>query len=353
MLKQKETPILFTIILIGLCFRLFLIFDLPIWLDESFTLNHIKLSWLEIIGGKFDPTHPFAYYLFLKLWSTISTSLHWLRISTLIFYFINSILLWKIFVITKQKKLGFFILILYAFSGYFIIFDWQTRMYTGVLTLILASWHSLQTRRTILFFLINTIGLYFDYAFFWYLFPLTFLIFHQFIKDLSHYKKLLLSIVFSWLAFAFWIPTFSNVYKDGIEGISWASRFVTPVFFLPYFLGSHTNFFIGISMFFLSLLGIFISFRDKKKLVVFFIIAGLFSGASSYIISFFVGSIFHVRNLQIIALMFLIVLAVFLDWSWKKGYKNLVLIFFLFYFLNFLFVIQMHYLSPGLLLLKF
>lgn len=353
MLKQKETLILFSIILIGFCFRLFLIFDLPIWLDESFTLNHIQLSWMELISGKFDPTHPFAYYLFLKLWSMVSINLHWLRFSTLIFYIFNSILLWKIFATTKQKTSGYLLLTLYAFSGYFIIFDWQARMYTGVLTLILVSWYSFQRRREFLFFLVNAVGLYFDYAFFWYLFPVTFLIFHRFAKNPHRYKNFLLSIIASWLMFAFWMPTFLLTYKDGIEGINWVARFTTPAFFLPYFLGSHINVFISILFLTLSLLGILISFRDEVKAAKFFIVAGLVSGLLSFMSSFFVGSIFHVRNLQIIALMFLLALAICLDWLWKKRSKYLVLIFFLVYFLNFLFVIQMHYHSSGLLLLKF
>lgn len=353
MSKQKEVLILFSIILIGFCLRLFLVLDLPIWLDEAFTINHIKLSFLELINGQFDPTHPFGYYLFLKFWSIFSTNLQWLRASTLIFYLINSVLLYQIALVAKQKNLAYFLVILYALSGYFLIFDWQARMYAGALTLMLTSWYFLQKRKNLLFVLVNAIGLYFDYAFLWYLIPLTLFIFYQLIKKHKQAKQFVLGTIFSWLAFAFWIPTFLFTYKDGIEAISWSSRFTNPTFFLPYFLGSHVNAFITVLFFVFSLIGIFISFKNDKRFAKFFIGAGLFSGLLAFITSFFVGSIFHVRNLQIMALMFLIALAVCLGWLWKQKHQYLVLIFLSIYFFNFLLTMQTHYIFPSSLLLKF
>lgn len=353
MFKQKEILLLFLIVLVGFCFRLFLILDLPIWIDEVFTLNHIQLSVLELVSGKFDATHPFGYYLFLKLWSMISNNLFWLRSSTLIFYLLNSFLFYKFSIITKQKRLSYFLLILYVFSGYFIIFDWQARMYTGILTLILASWYSLKTRKIFLFSIINICGLYFDYAFLWYLIPLTFLLFYQVLRQPQRKKIDLINVASAWLIFTFWMPTFLTTYKNGIEAISWSARFATPAFFLPYFLGSHTNILISILILFFSLFGIFFSFVLEKKHAQFFVFAGLTSGLLAFLSSFIWGSIFHVRNLQIIALMFLIVLAVNLEELWNKNQKYVVLIFLLIYFFNFLLIIQAHYLFPNLLLLKF
>lgn len=353
MFKQKEILLLFLIVLVGFCFRLFLILDLPIWIDEVFTLNHIQLSVLELVSGKFDATHPFGYYLFLKFWSMISNNLFWLRSSTLIFYLLNSFLFYKFSIITKQKRLSYFLLILYVFSGYFIIFDWQARMDTGILTLILASWYSLKTRKIFLFSIINICGLYFDYAFLWYLIPLTFLLFYQVLRQPQRKKIDLINVASTWLIFAFWMPTFLTTYKNGIEAISWSARFATPAFFLPYFLGSHTNILISILILFFSLFGIFLSFVLEKKHAQFFVFAGLTSGLLAFLSSFIWGSIFHVRNLQIIALMFLIVLAVNLEELWNKNQKYVVLIFLLIYFFNFLLIIQAHYLFPNLLLLKF
>jgi len=353
MFKQKEIMLLFSIVLIGFCFRLFLILDLPIWIDEVFTLNHIRLSLLDLVSGRFDSTHPFGYYLFLKLWSLILNNLVWLRSSTLIFYLLNSFLFYKLAVLIKQKRLTYFLLILYAFSGYFIIFDWQVRMYTGVLTLMLASWYSLQTRKIFLFSIVNICGLYFDYAFFWYLIPLTFWLFYQVLKQTQQKKIDLISVIFAWLIFAFWIPTLLTTYKNGIEAISWSMRFATPDFFLPYFLGSHTNILITILFLFFSLFGIFLSFVFEKKYAQFFILAGFISGLLVFLSSFIWGSIFHVRNLQIIALMLLIALAVNLEELWNKNQRYVVLVFLLVYFFNFLLTIQTHYLLPNLLLLKF
>ncbi len=353
MFKQKEILLLISIVLVGFCFRLFLVLDLPIWIDETFTLNHIKLSLLDLVSGKFDATHPFGYYLFLKLWSLISSNLLWLRCSTLIFYLLNSFLFYKLAVLTKQKNLTYLLLILYAFSGYFIVFDWQARMYTGVLTLILVSWYSFKARKNLLFSIINIYGLYFDYAFVWYLIPLTLLILYQTFKKIKNSKLTLIYIVSTWLVFALWIPTFLTTYKNGIEAINWTARFTTPTFFLPYFLGSHNNIFITIFIMFFSLYGIFITFLKDKTSAQFFISARLSSGFLAFVLSFFVGSIFHVRNLQIVALMFLITIAICLDWLWKCKHRYLVLIFLLIYFISFLLTIRLHYILPSSLLLKF
>ncbi len=353
MFRQKEILLLFSIVLVGFCFRLFLVLDLPIWIDEAFTLNHIQLSFLELISGKFDATHPFGYYLFLKLWSLISSNLFWLRCSTLIFYLLNSFLFYKLAILVKQKRLAYFLLILYVFSGYFIIFDWQARMYTGVITLILTSWYSLKTRKIFLFSVINICGLYFDYAFLWYFIPLTLWLFYQALRYSQQKRIGLINVISAWIIFAFWIPTLLTTYKNGIEAISWSARFATPNFFLPYFLGSHTNILISILFLFFSLFGIFLSFVLEKKFAQFFILAGSISGLLAFLSSFVWGSIFHVRNLQIVGLMFLIALAVNLENLWNKRQKYVVLIFLLIYFFNFLLILQAHYFSPNLLLLKF
>ena len=81
--------------------------------------------------------------------------------------------------------------------------------------------------------------------------------------------------------------------------------------------------------------------------------AGSISGLLAFLSSFVWGSIFHVRNLQIVGLMFLIALAVNLENLWNKRQKYVVLIFLLIYFFNFLLILQAHYFSPNLLLLKF
>lgn len=160
----------YLIIFAGFILRLLLAYKLPIWHDEAYSIWASTTPLLNILRGITDPVHTPGYYLFIKLWSMFSFHLFWFRLSSLLFYIFNAILLQKL---TRRihRSLPIFVLFLYACSGYFLIFDWQVRMYTLVVTLILISLNiyihaASQYRYLILFTIVNAVGLYIDYAFF-------------------------------------------------------------------------------------------------------------------------------------------------------------------------------------------
>lgn len=352
--RKHQNLLLIGLILIGLFLRSWLAVTLRPWIDEVFTLEHIQLSPLQMLHGNVDPTHPFGYYLLIKLWSLLSHKLLWLRMSSLVLYISNCLLLWKIFQKTKQEVFHYFILFFYVFSGYSIIFDWQLRMYSGVVTLVLASWYALLKKKYGLFAFINIVGLYFDYAYLWYLFPLTILLGHSYWLKKKTDKPVVKATILSWLAFIPWLPTFISNFSQGVNGVSWNANLIYPAFFVPYFLGTHTNQVLTIVLLILCLGGGYIVCKKQKNISArFFISAGVISGLASLIAASIVGPIFHVRNLQIIGLATLFSFASASEWLWKKNQKILVATILFAFVVNVLFVLHMHYANPESLLLRF
>ncbi len=304
------------------------------------------------MSGSADPTHPFGYYLFLKLWSTLSINLQWLRLSTAVFFVLNCILLHAIGLKSKVANFHHLLVGLYATSGYFLIFDWQARMYTGVVTLMLLSWYAFLTKRPRLFLLANLVGLYFDYSFFWYVLPLTLFLFYRYFTGKK--ETLLRGMVLSWLGFSLWIPIFMQRYKKGIEGIAWAQTFTRPAFAIPYLLGTHNSLSLTILLVIAALVGAYVALAKIKNFSAqFFIIGGLSSACISLVVSMLLAPIFHVRNLQIVGLSLLFSLATTVVWLWKNDHRHWVALFLVFYFINFLLVAKLHYSLPGFLLVRF
>ncbi|MDO8551550.1 MAG: hypothetical protein Q7S03_02620 [bacterium] len=201
----------------GLGARLYLTWVLPAWLDEIASIITAKAPVLKILEGVADPGHLPGYYLILKIYSSFSDHLFWLRTSSLLFFIFNVFLLRKIGEILKDRLFSLLLIFLYVFSGYFIVFDWQARMYTGVSTLIFASYLLLLRKRILFFTLVNIIGRYFDYAYFWYFIPLAFYISWLFIINKTKgYRDFLYSVLISSFAFLFWIPFLKRNYELGL-----------------------------------------------------------------------------------------------------------------------------------------
>lgn len=344
-----KVPTLTGILLtVGIVFRLYLAFSLPLWHDEASSIWVSRLSVVDILKGAAEPVHLPGYFFFLKLWSLDSDHLFWLRLSSLFFFLIN---IWLLGLIGQRKKDKHFALILifvYLFSGYFVIFDWQLRMYTGVLTFILASMFFLMKRKIFFFTLINALGLYFDYGFFWYFAPLSLWLFFK------RPRPLFFSISVSVSLFALWLPLGVRHFNRGVAGIEWMKSFLSPAFFLPYFLGTHVNYFFTLLFFILVFLGLWAFWRQKEKsqeggIILF---CSGFSLFSSLLFSALFFPVFHLRSLQIVGLAVVFLLALALDWLWRQK-KHLAVIVFFLMMVNFFLVVRIHLVEPGELLVNF
>ncbi len=342
---------------LGVFFFLYLAHTLPIWHDEAFSIWASKTSFLELLSWRVDPVHPPGYYLFLKFWSLPSDHLFWLRMSSIFFFAINLFFLDKIGTKIKGPFFSLCLIFLYIFSGYFVIFNWQVRMYTGVTAFILASLFFLLNRNLLLFTLVNAIGLYFDYGFFWYFIPLFFLLLIRaiFKKSLQN-KELFLSALTSTVVFLVWLPFFLENYKLGIEGIGWVKPFLSFSFSLPFFLGTHNNEIFTILFFLIAIFGLYLFWQKnrQKKVIRVILFSAAFSFFSTVVFSVLFFPVFHPRSLQIVGLGVIFLFALTIDWLYQKKQKFLAFFVFLLILVNFFFTLNLFFSEKsGRLLLSF
>ncbi len=358
--RLRKRRLFFILLILGVAARLYLVFSLPIWGDEAYSIWASEASFLKILSGAVDPVHPPGYYIFLKLWSVFSNHLIWLRLSSVFFFVINVYFLYKIGLKTKDKIFSFFLVFFYIFSGYFVIFDWQVRMYAGVTTLILISLFLLlnktDNKRLLLFTLVNAIGLYFDYGFFWYFIPLCFFLFFKMIfnKD-KRCRNLFFSLILSLVVFFVWFPFFFRYYQKGILRVGWMRPYLSPLFFVPYFLGSHKNHIFTFLLLAMALFGLYIFWQGNRKSEIFQIITfcAFFSSYLALLYSILISPIFHIRSLQIVGLALVFLCSLVVYWLNKKKENYLVFFIIPLVLVNFFLTTRMFSKNPGQLLLQF
>ena len=356
---MKQFKILALTFIGGLLIRFYLVIRMPIWLDEKFTIKLLDHPLSQIISGNLDFTHPPGYYVLLKLWSFISINTIWLRSSTLLLYFLNFLLLYQIGRKIFGKKIGQILVFTYAFSGYFLIFDWQFRMYTGLMTFILISlylFHSKLTTKTILgLFISNLAGLFFDYGFIIYFLPLIIWAwFGVFKKEKNGAMIKAITVSTSFLVYLLvWGSHFVNHLQEGLVGIEWVKNFIDPLFFIPYFLGSHYYFTFSLIFFGLMVYGIFLNnFRKIFQLSNLLIFISLISLVISLLISWLYTPFFHVRSLQIVGITVLFCYANTLSNLLKRS-KKLAYLFLLIFVVNAVMITRQLPVLPGEFLISF
>jgi len=349
MLLQKKIKLLlksnkFFWLLIGIAAitRIFLIYKLPLWGDEAFSAWAISQPLLNILFNITDPVHPPGYYLFLKLWGLISNHLFWLRLSSLLAFLLNIFLLKKLF----SKKIDFqkIIIFLYAFSGYFLIFDWQVRMYTPALSLILLSLVLHKKQKPFLVFIVNLIGLFFDYAFLWYIlsYGITSSLLEIYLnKKITKTTKATLSSIG---LFFLWVSINPSLINSGQNGIGWMKPYLDPLFHVPYFFGTHLFPALAIIFGITMLFGIkpFLDEKDPEEWEEKLLVSSSFLYTTtllSTILGFFF--IFHIRSLQIIPFFFIFLMAKTLNFLQKKHF-NIFIVLILLYSLNFYWSAKVH-----------
>lgn len=288
--------------------RIYLVHHLPIWYDEACSVKVIQYPFSEIISGIRDLVHPPGYYLVLKIWSVFSINLFWLRLLSAGSFLANCYLLYRIGCKNLDKHFSKILVFVYVYSGYFIIFDWQVRMYTPVVTLILLSLYFIRPKSSlkqlVLLTLVNAAGLYFDYAFIWYYFPLILLIFIESFTNHNFFKHSIALIVSLVLYFLIWSTNLLENLQTGIYRISWMYSYMKPGFWIPYFLGSHNQFLSTIIFLSLLFFGSVLIIVNFQKLTLFFrlFFISLSSLTFTLCLSIINIPLFHLRSLQIVGL---------------------------------------------------
>jgi hypothetical protein len=341
-LLLKSNKFFWALIGIASITRIFLIYELPLWGDEAFSAWAISQPILKILFNITDPVHPPGYYLLLKLWGLISNHLFWLRLFSFFAFLLNIFLLKKLF----SKKIDFqkIIIFLYAFSGYFLIFDWQVRMYTPALSLILLSLILHKKQKPFLVFFINIVGLFFDYAFLWYIlsYGITSVLLELFLnKKITKTTKASLSSIG---VFLIWISTNTSLINSGQNGIGWAKPYLDPLFHVPYFLGMHLFPVLAIVFGIVMLFGIkpFIDEKNQEEWEEKLLLSSSFLYTTTLLPSVLgIFLIFHIRSLQIIPFFFIFLIAKTLNFLRKKHFKIFIILILL-YGLNFYWSTRVH-----------
>jgi len=338
---KRNTVFIFIVISTGFILRIYLATTLPLWPDEAHSIWASQLPINQLIKTEPGLVPPSGYYSLLYLWGKISDHLYWLRLLSIIAFVLNAYLLKKIGERIKVILLPLLLVILYSFSGYFIIFDWQVRMYSIIVTFILLSLlildkninnrHKQKLSPWIIFTIVNTVGLYIDYSYFWYFIPLTLFIFIlSILKRSQQYFLITFSLFISGLLFLLIHPTFISTYKQGIDGITWVRPFLKPTFFVPYFLGTHKNTFFTIVLLIFSFLGLRTLIRLKPFSLIPAVLtfSSAFSASLTLVYSRFVSPLFHVRSLQVLGITTIVLIGLSIHNFRKHFYTPIVLFLF-------------------------
>ena len=345
-------------IAIGLISRFILAFTLPLWADEAYSIWIIDYSFSVLFSAVRDPVHPPLYYIFLKIFSFVSDHLFWFRSINIGLFVINLFLIKEVarkFANKKKEKVAYLAVIFYSLSGYFLIFDWQVRMYTGVVTLILLSLLFWKKNNFKALFIALSFGLLFDYGFLW--FYIVFLLF-QFYKLIESKKKIIdlkkktVVTILSSISFILWRLWTPTTLQSGIGGISWMLPYLKPSFYYPYFAGTHHPI---LFLIFLFSFGFFMyrffklksSYKNNILLELWLGSLGLMSVL--LIVSVLYSPIFHVRSLQIVSLFAIFIFSQIISISKKREIIGI----FVFLVINLIYTVLLHYKHPGRLLIQF
>lgn len=325
------------LIIVGIAMQIYLAIRLPIWHDEFYSVWSSDHTFHEIINSYADPVHPPGYFLILHFWGTITRHIYWFRGLSLVSFIINIFLVGKL--ARKAKLDPLLTSFLYVYSGYFLIFDWQVRMYTLIVTFMLASILiylkikdaklDVELKLWFSYVSINFIGLYLDFAFIWFFVPssLFILINLFFKKSFTTFSYLALSYVASCLLFILASPRIIEASKGGVNGIEWMASYTKLSFYGPYFLGSHTNVFMTYVFLAFAVFGFIVVLltRNTPHVVKMLLFSATASLVFTLIYSHYVRQLFHVRSLQVVGLSVIFLYYYFLDFVVKKFRKKIIL----------------------------
>ena len=130
-IKNKSISIvLFCIVTLGFCLRLYHLSRPSLWLDEIITVCTIKGSLLETVRNLFVSPNPPLYYVLMNLWvKFFGTSEFALRSPSLIFSFLSIIFIFKLTKELFNEKVGIVSALLLSIWPYSINYAQEARMY--------------------------------------------------------------------------------------------------------------------------------------------------------------------------------------------------------------------------------
>lgn len=361
---MKIRAVFAAILILGVCVRLFLILRMPLWGDEKSALQWIGMPVSILISGIdiLDKAHPPGYYIVLKFWSDMIHSAHYisLRLSNIIFFVTNCVLLFLIGKKVIHRLFGLYAVTAYTFSGYSIIFDWQLKQYSLLVTCILSSLfiltHPISRKSLTAMFLVTYAGLVIDYGYVWYIGSLVLLISGSYIsgfgKYAKHYGLYAVSILGACALYAItWIPRM-NI-QEGIRVIEWNSLYSHYGFVIPFFSGAaHGNSILfGILIMFLSA-GMYWVVRNRNLFILGLLLVGIIAFSVASAVNY-VFPLLHVRSLQIVGLTVIFLNAVFLYNARQHNGKIPAAVFIALYVVNFYIIVQTHISDPAKLLVSY
>lgn len=364
-IKNLESKLFWLLLIFGVLSRLFLVVKLPIWHDEFYSIWAATHSAWDIIISKTDLVHPPGYYLILHFWGMVSQHLYWYRFLSVLAFTSNIFLIKRLAQNLSKNNNSNLLVFLYVFSGYFLTFDWQVRMYTLIVTLILFSALILfklvnkgesKTALWICFTFINYLGLYIDYAYFWYFVPIAiFTLSYIFIKKKDEFFIAFDSFAVSSILFAVTYPTIFLGGLTGVHGIEWMRPFIRADFYIPFFLGSHIVMVFSLIFLLLFIYGTYIFIKNKKYnfWVLSITFSALFSLVFTLVYSYYKTPLFHVRSLQVVGIMIIIFFYFGLSSLPKITKPYLFATFILCFLFNFIIVNQTLFRSPGSLIIDY
>ena len=345
--------------LLGLFFRTYLVFTLPVWFDEKVATAMAKLHFSEILLHSTDVARPPLYYIFIQLWSTISSHYIWLRFSTLVLYCVNFFLIYRIGKKLDGEVFGRIVSILYSFSGYFIIFDWQIKPYTALLTcILLVFWSMVQNKINKGIFAFSVLaGLFFDFGFLYMFVPMYLYYVCLSLQKNREALRRVYILTLCALAFTVFMMVVPKDFYRFTRETSWVENYMDIRFTLPFLLGVSGISIAAIPLVLLWIIGVIRSwFKGGFSSLRFFpYLSGYFAFGIASLISLFWIPILHVRSLQIVGLCFLFGISYVLReaydrWTFGKYVVICVLILFL---MNMLRVVSTLPNNPGMYLISF
>lgn len=343
----------------GLMARLYLAWTLPVWLDERVTLESVEPNFGAIASDKMDKAHPPGYFWMVKVMTYLGKDLIVLRMSSVGFFVVNCLLLLRLGERWRDAEYGRWLVILYALSGYFVAFDWQLRMYSGTVMLMLASLWMLSLsgkdkRVAWIFGAINIVGVIYDYSFWWYFAGLNGFLFYRWIKTGD--KHLLLANVgavgAAWvLVLGVWddLPMLS-------KGLGWVANTSRPDLVVTYLLGSHRN--LLATIIFMAWTGWsgykLVEMRGASEGEKVLGCSSACALGAMGVYSLVISPMVHVRMLQVVGLLVIMVMAYGL-WRLRKIQKveNLYVLIGVLLLINLVIVVRLHFTGPGWLLIKY
>lgn len=137
----RNQQLMLALVVVGGIFRLFLLPDKSIWLDEAFSITLSKHSLFQVLSliVRTD-THPPLYYLLLKFWMILGTSEAWVRLLSALFSTASIPLMYDLVAnLYRDERAGLIGAAILAFSPFQVWYAQETRMYAMLTFFVLAS----------------------------------------------------------------------------------------------------------------------------------------------------------------------------------------------------------------------